>query len=290
MTVLDPVSSFRRPGHTSRRVLDIACTPDSDDIFNFHAWESGRVNLPGWRARFYRNHISELNRSASRGKYDVVNISSVSFPAVADRYWILATGSSVGRGYGPMLVSKRFDAPGDLKGRRVAVADANTTGGVLAKLYCPGAIFVVRPYDRIADAILAGEVEAGVMIHEELVHFPARGLKLVTNLGAAWRDETGLPLPVGLNIVKRDLGRAIAMDIQRTCRLSLEWALDHPREAIARAGSFGRGCAATFVPMFSNEDTHCMPADVREGLHVLFSRLEVDGLARAPAHWEIIDA
>ena len=290
MTMLNAPPGARRGRRAPVRTLEVAYTPDSDDAFNFYAWEHGPVRLAGWRARFHRDHIGALNRAAGEGRYHVVNVSSVAYPAVADRYWILATGSSVGRGYGPMLVSRDVSDAASLRGRRVAVADLNTTGGRLAQMYVPGAQFVACPYDQVADAILAGEVDAGVMIHEELVHFPKRGLRLVMNLGAAWTADTKLPLPVGLNLVRRDLGRATAEAVQRACRASLGWALANAAEAMAHAAGFGRGCADAFVPMFSNDDTRRLADDVRAGLAVMFARLEAMGVAPAPKTLEVVDA
>lgn len=177
----------------------------------------------------------------------------------------------------------------ELRGKRIAVADVSTTGGVLAMMCAPDAEFIAKPYDEIADAILAGEFDAGVMIHEELVHYPSKGLKLVANLGEFWRSETNLPLPVGLNIVSRKFDREESGRIQNACHDSVLWALDHEEEAMRRASSFGRGCADSFVPMFSNDDTLHMPADVRQGLRVLFDRLRSHGLAPAIDEIEVID-
>jgi 1,4-dihydroxy-6-naphthoate synthase len=191
-----------------------------------------------------------------------------------------------------VLVGREPVSIESLAGGRVAVADISTTGGVLARMYCPPDVeLVARPYHRIADAVLTGEVDAGVMIHEELVHFPELGLHRVLDLGAAWQDETGLPLPVGLNLVRRSLGLDAARRIVRVCRASLSWAMAHPEAAMAAANRFGRGRAADFVPMFSNEDTLRFPPDVRAGLELLLSRVAAFGLgpAMSPADLEIVD-
>jgi 1,4-dihydroxy-6-naphthoate synthase len=137
--------------------------------------------------------------------------------------------------------------------------------------------------------VLADEADAGVMIHEELLYFPEKGLRLVCNLGHAWQDDTGLPLPVGLNIARKSLGRALAVAVQRTCRDSLDWALAHQAEVMQYVSRFGRGCADAFVPMFSNDDTRHMPPDVREGLSVLLERVADLGLGPRLRSWEVID-
>ncbi len=276
---------------TRNQTLTVAYTPDSDDVFNFYAWEQGILSLPGYDPVFTRNHIAQLNQDALNAVHDVVAVSSVMFPLLEKDYWILAVGSSVGRGYGPVLVSKEYPTMASLAGRRIGVAGKKTTGGMLAAMYAPpDAQLIEMPYDTIADHILSGDLDAGVMIHEELVHFPALGLNRVCDLGNAWCTDTGLPLPVGLSLVKKSLGRETAVEIARVCRDSLLWALDHTEKAMGYANGFGRGCSDTFVPMFSNTDTLKLPEDVRQGLRVLFDRLARQNLMPELEHYEIIDA
>jgi 1,4-dihydroxy-6-naphthoate synthase len=269
--------------------LLVAYTPDSDDAFNYYAWEHGHVRLPGFRATFLRDHIIALNRLAAAGDVGVVGISSAFYPAIADRYWILSVGNSVGRDYGPVLAARDYTRLDQLRGKRIAVGGMPTTGGALALMYCPGATLVEMRYDLIADAVAAGEVEAGVMIHEELLFFPSKGLTRVCDLGAAWCEDTGLPLPVGLNVVRRSIGRAAAVEIARTCARSLRWAHSNFDEAFAFAQRFGRGCAQQHVAMFSNEDTVRLPVDVRVALPLMFERVAALGLGPRVANIEIID-
>ena len=222
--------------------------------------------------------MSVLNRAALRGLYDVTAISSVVYPQIAQRYAILSVGTSVGRGYGPVLVSKdRRARLEDLRERRVGVPGIPTTGWFLLRCLCPEAVPIEMPFDRIADAVAAGELEAGVMIHEELLYYPTVGLHRVVDLGAEWCQRYGLPLPVGLNVIRRDLGPAA---MQRIC------CRDPPQPG-ACAGSFRRisragesirtgstgGCTNQFVAMFANEDSVRMPADVRAALRVLFCQV-----------------
>ena len=270
--------------------LRVGYTPDSDDVFNYYAWEHGHVGLHSWQAEFEREHIIALNRAAMRGEFDVVNVSSVIYPSIADNYRILAVGTSVGRGYGPVLVSKHYHRLDELAGKRIACGGIPTTGAALAMMFCPGSAELTEMrYDAIADAVLAGEVDAGVMIHEELVYFPEKGLHAIADLGAKWCQSNRLPLPVGLNLVRRDLGRVMAAEIARTCGDSLRWAQAHAAEACAFANRFGRGRAQQFVAMFSNRDTLCMPADVRRALRVLFDQLAQFGVAPAAGEIEVVD-
>jgi 1,4-dihydroxy-6-naphthoate synthase len=275
------------------RTLTIALTPDSDDTFYYFALETGRVRLPGFIPEFHREPMSVLNRAALDGTYDVTAISSVLYPQVADQYAILSAGTSVGRGYGPVLVSKSPCSVGDLRGRRVGVPGIPTTGWFLFHRLCPEAITVEMPFDQIGDAVAAGELDAGVMIHEELLYYPQLGLTRVVDLGAEWCRQQGLPLPVGLNLVRRDLGEMAAERICTATRRSLRAAHKHREEALAWVSRFGRGpegkCTVPFVEMFANEDSVRMPVDVREALGVLLAQVAEMGVGPALPRIDIIE-
>jgi 1,4-dihydroxy-6-naphthoate synthase len=284
----EPQPAARGGLHTLR----VAYTPDSDDAFNFYAWEHERVALPRpWRASFERDHIIALNRAAQEGVHDVTSVSSAIYPALADNYYVLAVGTSVGRGYGPVLAAKDGSlALRDMRGKRIAVGGLPTTGAALAAMYCRDAELEEMRYDLIADAVARGEFDAGVMIHEELLFFPQKGLTKVADLGATWCDDTGLPLPVGLNLVHRRHGRPFAIEVARVCRRSLLWAMEHFDEAFAFASQFGRGCSKQHVEMFSNADTLYMCEDVRRAIRILFDRVADLGIAPALREIEVIDA
>jgi 1,4-dihydroxy-6-naphthoate synthase len=270
-------------------VLKIAYTPDSDDAFSYYAWEHGLVTLEGHDVEFRRHHIGELNQAAAREEYDVIATSSVVYPELADRYQVLATGTSVGRGWGPTLVGQVGTTLAQVRGQKVAVGGHPTTGSVLAQLYTDPGELVCMHYEKIIDAISNSQVAAGVMIHEEILSYEERGLQTVLDFGKAWWDETGLPLPVGLNLVRRDLGSDLARRIATVCYRSLCWALQNPEPAFAFAHQFGRGKARKHVEMFSNRDTLCLPADAREGLRLLLARRAALGMAAPPAAIEFID-
>ena len=274
------------------RTLTIAYTPDSDDAFYYFGLESGRVRLPGFRPEFRREPMSRLNRAALTGAYDVTAISSVLYPHIADRYAILSAGTSVGRGYGPVLVSGRPLRPDDLRGRRVGVPGIPTTGWFLLRWLCPEAVPVEMAFDRIGPAVAAGELDAGVMIHEELLYYPRLGLHRVADLGAEWCRRHDLPLPVGLNVIRRDLGRLAMEWICGAIRRSLLFARRHRDEALAWSSRFGRGtegqCTGRFVEMFANDDSVRMPADVRRALAVLLAEVAELGVAPAVAHLDIV--
>jgi 1,4-dihydroxy-6-naphthoate synthase len=267
--------------------LTIAYTPDSDDAFYYDALEHDLVALPGYQLRFCREPMAVLNRAALVGAYAVTAISSVVYPAIADRYAILSVGTSVGRGYGPVLVGRKHCALADLHGRRVGVPGVPTTGWFLLRTLCPDAVPLEMPFDEIGSAVAAGELEAGVMIHEELLYYPKLGLRRLMDLGAEWCWRNALPLPVGLNVVRRDLGPAGMRSVCGAITSSLRHARENPEAALERVSRFGRGatggCTERFVQMFANDDSQFMPPDVRVALGVLFAQGAALGLGAAPA-------
>jgi 1,4-dihydroxy-6-naphthoate synthase len=273
-------------------LLTIAYTPDSDDAFYYYALETGRVPMPGFLPEFRREHMGKLNAAALNGNYDVTAISSVVYPMIADRYAILDVGTSVGRGYGPVLVSRNIRKLHHLRGRRVGVGGIPTTGWFLLRLLCPEAIPVAMPFDQIADAVARGELAAGVMIHEELLYYPQLGLRRVTDLGAEWCRQSGLPLPVGLNVARRDLGRAGLEDICCSIRASLEYGLANRQEAIKWVSRFGRGengkCTEQFVKMFANADSLHIGADVRQALRLLLQSVVDLGFGNAVPALDVV--
>jgi 1,4-dihydroxy-6-naphthoate synthase len=276
-----------------RKRLRIAYTPDSDDAFYYDALETGQVSLPGYELEFHRQPLSILNRAAREGAHEVTAISSVAYPQIAERYAILSVGTSVGRGYGPVLVSREPLTLEDLAGLRVGVGGIPTTGWFLLRHFCPEALPIEMPFDRIADAVAAGKLEAGVMIHEELLYYPQLGLHRVVDVGAEWCRRNDLPLPVGLNVIRRDLGTPAMQRICTAIRRSLLHGLEHPRETLSRVCRFGRRaegrCTNQFVAMFANEDSVCMPPDVRQGLRVLLGQVADLGLCDQVTDIDIIE-
>jgi len=253
-----------------KKSISIAYTPDSDDAFYYYALQTGKLATPGYELTFTSDHINRLNQAAQAELFDITAVSSVAYPALAADYRILSVGTSVGRGYGPVLVGKKPLVLEELCGKRVGVAGIQTTGGLLMKWARPEVEVVEMEFDKIADAVVAGELDAGVMIHEELLFFRQKGLVRIADLGALWSERTGMPLPVGLNLIRRDLGWDVANELCDLVRQSLLYALSNNEEAQAWAGQFGRGheggCTEQFISMFANEDSVLLPQDVREAL------------------------
>ncbi|MBI4567369.1 MAG: ABC transporter substrate-binding protein [Planctomycetes bacterium] len=262
--------------------ITIAHSPDADDAFMFHALATGRIPTGQYAFTHLLRDIQTLNEEAARGVHDVTALSFAAYPGVQDRYALLATGASVGEGYGPMVVAPRPAALADLSGREIAVPGLKTTAYLALRLALPDFQEVVTPFDLILDAVRAGRVAAGLVIHEGQLTYGARGLSLVADLGAWWRGQTGLPLPLGGNAIRRDLGPRAIRQIGNYVRQSIRHALDHRAEALRHALHFSRGLdAATgdrFVGMYVNEETIDMSAPARRAVQTLLNRGHAAGL------------
>lgn len=278
---------------TTPHDISIAYTPDSDDAFYYHALECGHLPSDSFRMAFHTDHIINLNRAARVRRYDITAISSVAYPRLARDYRVLSVGTSVGRGYGPVLVSRQKCTLEQLSHKRIGVPGMPTTGGFLMKWVQPQAELVEMQFDKIAGAVAAGELDAGVMIHEELLFYPRLGLQKIADLGATWSRHTGLPLPVGLNVVRREIGLETSQILCDLIRESLLWALDHRDEALGWTQQFGRGKAGgvgdQFVSMFANADSIVLPDDARTALGVLLKQVKEVGMADSIPEVEFVD-
>ncbi len=278
---------------TAPRNITFAYSGDPDDAFAFYGLESGAVDMPpGCANKFFSSTVQDLNRRAIRGEVEVSAISSAAYPFMAEKYYISSAGASVGRGYGPLLASKRFARIEDLRGRRVATPGNLTTGNLLFRLACPDAEPVTMPFTEIRGAILRDEVDAGVLIHEELLNYEEAGLSRIACLGEMWSCRTELPLPVGLNVVRRDLGRELAGAIVDRIRASILYGLGHEQIAFAFAERYSiamkEGIAGNFVGKFANDDTVRMDVDTLRGLRLLLdAACEFNNLPKI-AHIDVI--
>jgi 1,4-dihydroxy-6-naphthoate synthase len=239
--------------------------------------------------------IETLNRRALAGELEVTAVSVHAYAYLADRYAFLSSGSSMGDGYGPRLVA-RTPAPADpraaLRGRRVAIPGTLTTAALALRLYQPEVEAVVLPFDAIEDAVAAGEVEVGLLIHEGQLTFGDRGLHLWQDLGAWWLADTGLPLPLGGNVVRRDLGPVLVEQVARDLRASVEYALAHRAPALAHAARFNRGIGDArtdaFVGMYVNQWTVDYGPRGRAAVQALLDRAHAAGLIPAPVAVEFV--
>jgi 1,4-dihydroxy-6-naphthoate synthase len=266
--------------------LRIGHSPDPDDAFMFYALARGAEQDSGFAVEHVLADIETLNLRAMNGELEVTAVSAAAYPQFADRYWIMRTGASMGRGYGPIVVAK--DSISDWKGKLVATPGLHTTANLLLSIHHPEVRREVVPFDEIPAAVLDGRVDAGVLIHEGQLTYQDMGLRKVSDFGALWEKETGgLPLPLGLDLVRKDLGRETAVRLSSLLRRSIEHALDNEEDALTYALEFGRGIerdvGRKFVRMYVNEDTLDMGEEGVAALRHLYGRaMECGLLERIP--------
>ncbi|HUR94012.1 MAG TPA: MqnA/MqnD/SBP family protein [Gemmatimonadales bacterium] len=261
------------------RTIHVAHSPDSDDAFMFYALAEGKIDTGQLRYVHELSDIESLNQRARRAELEVTAVSIHAYAYLWRTYALLGSGSSMGDGYGPRLVATRpcpADPRAALDGLRVGVPGLLTTAFLALKLYQPHVREVVIPFDQIEDAVHRGEVDVGLLIHEGQLTYADAGLHLWADLGAWWMEETGLPLPLGGNAIRRDLGRPVIDQIARDLRASIVYALEHRAPALAHAKQFNRGIGDertdTFVGMYVNEWTVDYGPRGREAVQVLLDR------------------
>ena len=279
MTTL-PVSPIPHPG-----IIRVAHSPDADDAFMFWAMAAGKIDTGGRRYVHELGDIESLNRRALAGELEVSAVSLHAYAYLADRYALLAHGASIGDRYGPRIVA-REPAPRDPRAALarclIAVPGELTTAFLTLRLYQPAARHVVVAFDQIEDCVASGNADAGLLIHEGQLTYADRGLHLWADMGEWWYQETQLPLPLGGNVVRRDLGESLMRAIARDLKASIEYGLAHRVEALAHAQGFSRGLDAKrvdeFVGMYVNAYTVDYGAKGRRAVAELFKRARAAGL------------
>lgn len=268
-------------------VLRSAFTSDPDDAYAWWALATGRLALRNHKLECSTAHIQDINEACRAGVYDIAAISSAAYPELSSDYAILSAGASVGRGYGPALAAREIGLRDQNRPVKVAIPGEQTTGALLLRLFFPNVKTVTMRFDSIAPAILDGRVDAGVLIHEELLNWRAAGLRRLVCLGQKWFDETGLPIPVGLNIVHKRLGRELIHEVSGAILASMKmadaneaaataWAMKYSREAEPQIG----GC---FIKMFANRDTYALNHECVTALKLLYKKAhDRDLIARVP--------
>jgi len=239
--------------------IHLAHSPDSDDAFMFYALATGKVDTEGLNYVHELQDIESLNQRARRGELEVTAVSIHAYAYISDTYALLPHGSSMGDKYGPRLVAKRPMSRDELKGKRIAVPGPLTTAFLALKLYEPDFIPVNTPFDEIEDRVIAGDVDAGLLIHEGQLTYADNGLVLLADMGEWWFQETGLPLPLGGNVVRKDLGADLTKKISRQLRESIAYGLQHRQAALDHSMQYARGLerekADEFVGMYVNDWT-----------------------------------
>ena len=277
------------------RRLTVGHSPDADDAFMFYALTAGLVPLDGpepAEITAVHDDIQSLNERAQAAELDISQISAAAYPSVADRYRITACGSSMGEGYGPVVVASEAVALDGLAGCRIAVPGPHTTAFALARIYLPTFEPVQVPFDQAFDAVRDGRADAAAVIHEGQLTYADAGFSKVLDLGEAWFSDTGLPLPLGINIVRRDLGPDWRRAIATALAASIDYARANPVRALAHARAVGADLdeeiTTRFTDMYVTDLTRNMGDRGRAALATLFER-SADHAAR-PVPLDIVPA
>lgn len=260
----------------------------------FYGFQTGAVTISGFVVKHVLKDIQELNVLARKGELEVTAVSAAAYPSVADKYWVMNVGSSVGRGYGPVVVAKQPADVAALEGKRLAVPGLQTTAHLLARLLLPAFEPVVVRFDEVMDAVRSGQADFALVIHDGQLTYAESGFHKVADLGEMWKSETGLPIPLGLDLVRKDLGRPLAETICAAMKASIEHALANPVGADEYARTFGRdldlATSARFVRMYVNADTLDFGSEGRRALETLFVRARRLGLSESVEDLEIVGA
>jgi 1,4-dihydroxy-6-naphthoate synthase len=278
-----PDSTLIRVGHS----------PDPDDAFMFHALANAKINTGRYRFTHELQDIETLNHRALSGELELTAVSLHGYAYVTDKYALCSCGASVGDNYGPMVVSRVAADAAWLIDRRIAVPGELTTAFLALRLLLGDRFtYVVHPFDRILDVVAEGQADAGLIIHEGQLTYADQGLSLVVDLGKWWHDETGLPLPLGGNAIRKDLGRPAMEEVTALLKESIVYGLEHRTEALAHAMQYGRDLDTAktdrFVGMYVNDWTLDFGPRGREAVATLLRRGFEEGIIPHPVELEFI--
>jgi 1,4-dihydroxy-6-naphthoate synthase len=274
--------------------ITVAHSPDSDDAFMHYGLASGRVNSEGIEFAHLLADIETLNRAAFEGKYEVSAVSFHAYAHLTDKYLLLPHGSSMGDRYGPIVVARK-GGPSSLEGVTVAVPGLLTSAVLALRLYHPEVTYEVMPFDRILEAVRDGRADAGLLIHEGQLTYADEGLEKIVDLGEWWSARTGgLPLPLGGNVIRRDLGVETVSKVSRILHASIAYALEHRDEALDYALQYGRGldrhAADRFVGMYVNELTLAYGDRGRKAVDLFLSEAYEKGVLSEPVKVEYAES
>lgn len=278
---------------TIQKTIHVAHSPDSDDAFMFYALASGKIDTEGLTYVHELQDIETLNQRAMRAELEVTAVSIHAYAYLSDRYALLPHGASMGDGYGPRLVGREPFARADIRGKRIAIPGVLTSAYLAMRLFEPDFEPVVTPFDQIEDAVVEGRVDLGLLIHEGQLTFGERSLHLVQDMGEWWFGETGLPLPLGGNVVRKDLGAELTGKISRHLRDSIAYGLKHRSGALDHAMQYARGLdrskADAFVGMYVNDWTLDYGDRGRKSVKQFLQRGVDEGIITKPVTVEFVD-
>jgi len=259
----------------TERIIKVGHSPDPDDAFMFYGLASEKVKLDGIKIEHTLEDIQSLNMRAMKGELEVTAISAHAFAYVADKYWIMRTGASMGEGYGPVIVSKKYKSLDELKGKKVATPGKMTTATLLFKIFTDEINNVDISFDQIMDRVNSGEFDAGLLIHEGQLTYQEEGFNKILDFGEFWENlANGLPLPLGLDVVRKDLGEEMARKLSKGLKESIHYGYTHQSESVPYAMKWGRGIdyslGEKFVKMYVSELTIDMGKNGKDALDLLF--------------------
>ncbi len=277
----------------SDRIVRVGHSPDPDDAFMFYGLSSGKVRLDGIVIKHILEDIQSLNERALRSELEVTAISAHAYPSIADSYWIMRTGASMGEGYGPVIISRKYKSLEELKGKIVGTPGPLTTATLIFRIFTEGIRNVDMPFDAIMKAVDDGTVDAGLLIHEGQITYQALGYNKVLDFGELWHAEAqGLPLPLGLDLVRKDLGMELATRLSRGLKESIDYGYNHQDESIPYALRWGRGIERSlgekFVKMYVSQLTIDMGESGKRALQYLFDRGHEKGIIRKVREIELV--
>ncbi len=276
------------------QLIRVGHSPDPDDAFMFHALANDKIDTGRFRFTHELQDIETLNRRALKGELDVTAVSIHAYAYLLDKYALLPSGCSMGDKYGPMVVSKKKLSIADLPNVKIAVPGTMTTAFLALKLLLPqGFEYEVVPFDEILQVVESEKFDAGLIIHEGQLTFQNQGLSLVVDLGVWWQEKTGLPLPLGGNVVRRDLGHETISEVSRLLKQSIQYALDHRKESLEHALKYARdmdiSLADRFVGMYVNEWTLDYGERGREAVRRLLEEGHKAGIIPSPTQVEFVE-
>ncbi len=276
------------------RSFTLAHSPDPDDAFMFYALARDKIDTGGMTFKHVLSDIQTLNEKAMESAYDITAISFHAYAHLQDRYVLLRCGSSFGDGYGPIVVSREARGPitpAQLAGKAIAIPGKMTSAYLLLRLYAGDVATKVFPFDEIPAAVAEGKADAGLLIHEGQLTYSDAGLNKIADLGEWWKQDTGLPVPLGGNAIRRDLGPELIGRLATVLKQSIEYALAHRSDALEYALEFGRGLDPAlgdeFVGMYVNDLTLDMGDDGLRAVQLLLDRAHENGLIPAKVQVEV---
>jgi 1,4-dihydroxy-6-naphthoate synthase len=278
---------------TEKRTISIAHSPDSDDAFMFYGLATNKLDTGNLKFTHVLQDIQTLNEKASEGIYDVTAISFHAYAYISDQYALLPHGASIGDNYGPILVAREPRSADDISSLKIAVPGTLTSAFLALRLYNPDFEYEVVPFDQIIDAVEKGRVDAGLLIHEGQLFYQALGLYKVLDLGEWWHEQTGLPLPMGGNAIRRELGPDLMRQVSQYLRESIQYSLDNREDALQYAMQFARdmdpALADRFVAMWVNELTLDYTSRGREAVRKLLNDGYEKGIIPNKVQVEFVD-